>query len=153
MQITEADRLDMLAELRRCHGERVGNIIVAHLPPVGWGDIARAHDIARLEQRIDTSDAARAHDIARLEQRIDASDAARAHDIARLEQRIDASDAARAHDIARLEQRIDASDAARAHDIARLDKRIDNLGSAMWAMGGITAAGFISMFTLVATKL
>ncbi|MFN5650329.1 MAG: hypothetical protein ACK49M_02455 [Actinomycetes bacterium] len=99
MQITEADRLDMLAELRRCHGERVGNIIVAHLPPVGWGDIARAHDIARLEQRID------------------------------------------------------ASDAARAHDIARLDKRIDNLGSAMWAMGGITAAGFISMFTLVATKL
>ena len=117
MQITEADRLDMLAELRRCHGERVGNIIVAHLPPVGWGDIARAHDIARLEQRIDTSDAARAHDIAR------------------------------------LEQRIDASDAARAHDIARLDKRIDNLGSAMWAMGGIMAAGFISLFTLVATKL
>jgi hypothetical protein len=117
MQITEADRLDMLAELRRCHGERVGNIIVAHLPPVGWGDIARAHDIARLEQRID------------------------------------ASDAARAHDIARLEQRIDASDAARAHDIARLDKRIDNLGSAMWAMGGIMAAGFISLFTLVATKL
>jgi len=81
MQITEADRLDMLAELRRCHGERVGNIIVAHLPPVGWGDIARAHDIARL------------------------------------------------------------------------DKRIDNLGSAMWAMGGIMAAGFISLFTLVATKL
>ncbi|MFM8601512.1 MAG: hypothetical protein ACKODP_05485 [Actinomycetota bacterium] len=99
MQITEADRLDMLAELRRCHGVRVGDIIVAHLPPVGWGDIARAHDITRLEQRID------------------------------------------------------ASDAARAHDITRLEQRIDSLVSAMWAMGGTTAAGFVSLFTLIATKL
>jgi hypothetical protein len=60
MHITEADRIDMLAELRRCHGERVGDIIVAHLPPVGWGDIARQADIARLEI-----------DIARLEHRVD----------------------------------------------------------------------------------
>lgn len=60
MHITEADRIDMLAELRRCHGERVGDIIVAHLPPVGWGDIARQADIARLEV-----------DIARLEHRVD----------------------------------------------------------------------------------
>ncbi|MFM9133738.1 MAG: hypothetical protein ACKORY_13715 [Actinomycetota bacterium] len=117
MQITEADRLDMLAELRRCHGVRVGDIIVAHLPPVGWGDIARAHDITRLEQRID------------------------------------ASDAARAHEIARLEKRMDASDEAHSRDIARLDKRVDSLVSAMWAMGGTTAAGFVSLFTLIATKL
>ena len=53
MNITEADRIDMLAELRRCHGERVGNIIVEHLPPTGWGDVARVSDIIRLENRID----------------------------------------------------------------------------------------------------
>ena len=117
MQITEADRLDMLAELRRCHGERIGDIIVEHLPPAGWGDLARQVDISRLEQRID------------------------------------ASDLARAQDIARLERRIEASDLAHQADIARLDGRINNLTGAMWAMGGIMTAGFMGLFTLIATKL
>ena len=124
MQITEADRLDMLAELRRCHGERIGDIIVEHLPPAGWGDLARQVDIARLEQRIDASDLARAQDIARLERRIEASDLAHQADIARLER-----------------------------EIARLDGRINNLAGAMWAMGGIMTAGFMGLFTLIATKL
>ena len=53
MTITEADRIDMLAELRRCHGDRLGDIIVQHLPPTGWGDVARITDISRLENRID----------------------------------------------------------------------------------------------------
>lgn len=124
MQITEADRLDMLAELRRCHGERIGDIIVEHLPPAGWGDLARQIDISRLEQRIDASDLARAQDIARLERRIEASDLAHQADIARLER-----------------------------EIARLDGRINNLAGAMWAMGGIMTAGFMGLFTLIATKL
>jgi len=124
MQITEADRLDMLAELRRCHGERIGDIIVEHLPPAGWGDLARQIDISRLEQRIDASDLARAQDIARLERRLDDSDLARQADIARLER-----------------------------EIARLDGRINNLAGAMWAMGGIMTAGFMGLFTLIATKL
>ena len=64
MTITEADRIDMLAELRRCHGDRVGDIIVQHLPPTGWGDVARITDINRLENRLDT-------EISRLENRID----------------------------------------------------------------------------------
>ena len=64
MNITEADRIDMLAELRRCHGDRVGDIIVQHLPPTGWGDVARITDINRLENRLDT-------EISRLENRID----------------------------------------------------------------------------------
>ena len=71
MHITEADRIDMLAELRRCHGERVGDIIVQHLPPTGWGDVARISDINRLEM-----------DINRLEHRIDT-------EIGRLENRVD----------------------------------------------------------------
>ena len=65
MNITEADRIDMLAELRRCHGDRVGDIIVQHLPPTGWGDVARVSDInqlkldfSRLERRIDRLTAA-----------------------------------------------------------------------------------------------
>ena len=71
MNITEADRIDMLAELRRCHGERVGDIIVEHLPPTGWGDVARVSDITRLENHVNTEiDRVRA-DISRLEKRID----------------------------------------------------------------------------------
>ena len=65
MNITESDRIDMLAELRRCHGDRVGDIIVQHLPPTGWGDVARVSDInqlkvdfSRLERRIDRLTAA-----------------------------------------------------------------------------------------------
>ena len=65
MNITEADRIDMLAELRRCHGDRVGDTIVQHLPPTGWGDVARVSDInqlkvdfSRLERRIDRLTAA-----------------------------------------------------------------------------------------------
>ena len=64
MNITEADRIDMLAELRRCHGDRVGDIIVQHLPPTGWGDVARITDINRLENRLDM-------EISRLQNRID----------------------------------------------------------------------------------
>ncbi|MEY4081085.1 MAG: hypothetical protein RL430_1515 [Actinomycetota bacterium] len=124
MQITEADRLDMLAELRRCHGERIGDIIVEHLPPAGWGDLARQIDISRLEQRIDASDLARAQDIARLERRIEASDLAHQADIARLER-----------------------------EIARLDGRINHLAGAMWALATIMTAGFMGLFTLIATKL
>jgi hypothetical protein len=71
LNITEADRIDMLAELRRCHGDRVGDIIVQHLPPTGWGDVARVSDIHRLEV-----------DINRLENHIDTQ-------IDRLERRID----------------------------------------------------------------
>jgi hypothetical protein len=135
MQITEADRLDMLAELRRCHGERIGDIIVEHLPPAGWGDLARHADIARLEQRIE------------------ASDLAHEADIARLEQRIEASDLAHQADIARLERRIDVSDLAHQADIARLDGRINHLAGAMWALAGIMTAGFTGLFALIASKL
>ena len=71
MAITEADRNDMHNELNRCHGERLGGIIMEHLPPVGWRDLARQHDITRLEQRLDASDIAHRHDITRLEQRLD----------------------------------------------------------------------------------
>ena len=45
MAITEANRLDMHAELRRSHEEKVGDIIMEHLPPTGWGDVARVQDV------------------------------------------------------------------------------------------------------------
>ena len=82
MTITEADRLDMLNELRRCHGKRVGDIIVEHLPPVGWGDVATKQDIARLEDRIGRLEMKIDGEIARLEKKLEG-------EIARLDRRID----------------------------------------------------------------
>jgi hypothetical protein len=127
MTITEADRNDMRNEFVRCHGNRLGDIIMEHLPPVSWRDVARQQDIARLEQRIDTSDLARQQDIARLEQRIDTLDQTHRRDIARLENRMDL-----------LEQ--------------RMDKRFDGVIHAMWAMGGLTATGFFGLFTMIVVK-
>lgn len=93
MTITEADRLDMLNELRRCHGQRVGDIIVEHLPPVGWGDVATRQDIDRLEDRIDRLERKLFGEIGRLERRVDG-------EIARLERKFEG-------EITRLDQRID----------------------------------------------
>lgn len=48
---------------------------------------------------------------------------------------------------------IAVTDVARKSDIDRLDACIDRLISAMWAVGGIFAACFMALFTLIATKL
>lgn len=52
MTISEADRFAMHSELTRVHGEEVANIIMEHLPPTGWGDVARTHDLAALREHM-----------------------------------------------------------------------------------------------------
>ena len=49
---------------------------------------------------------------------------------------------------------------ARTSDIHHLGQRIDDVNdrlrgmtAGLWAMGGMTATGFIGIFTLIATKL
>ena len=81
MAITEADRLDMHLQFRRVMGDKVADTVMEHLPPVGWGDVARTSHIDHLNQRI------------------------------------------------------------------------SGIVAGLWAMGGMTAAGFIGIFTLIATKL
>lgn len=45
MATTEQERLEMHLGLRRALGENVANTLMEHLPPSGWGDVARKHDI------------------------------------------------------------------------------------------------------------
>lgn len=52
MTISEADRFAMHGELTRVHGEEVANIIMEHLPPAGWGDVARTHDVNTLREHM-----------------------------------------------------------------------------------------------------
>jgi len=48
MTITEAERFQMHEALSTAHGKEVGAIIMEHLPPTGWGDVARRSDVADL---------------------------------------------------------------------------------------------------------
>ena len=48
MTTTEAERFQMHESLIHTHGKEVANIIMEHLPPTGWGDVARRSDVADL---------------------------------------------------------------------------------------------------------
>jgi len=45
MATTEQERLEMHLGLRKALGDDVANTVMAHLPPSGWGDVARKHDV------------------------------------------------------------------------------------------------------------
>jgi hypothetical protein len=52
MPVDERTRRLMSAELVRVHGEEVADALMAHLPPVGWADVATKHDLAALAQQL-----------------------------------------------------------------------------------------------------
>ena len=80
MAITEADRLDMHLQFRRLMGDKVADTVMEHLPPAGWGDMARSSDIDNV------------------------------------------------------------------------NARLNGIVAGLWAMGSMTAVGFIGLFTIIATK-
>ena len=50
--ITERERHTMLTTLDELMGPDVASILVRHLPPGGWGDVAMKHDLVQLEDRL-----------------------------------------------------------------------------------------------------
>ena len=50
--ITERERHTMLTRFDELMGPEVAAIVVRHLPPRGWGDVATKHDLVQLEDRI-----------------------------------------------------------------------------------------------------
>jgi curli biogenesis system outer membrane secretion channel CsgG len=48
MTISEAQRFDMQLGLRSHLGDDVANILMEHLPPSGWSDVARKQDIVEI---------------------------------------------------------------------------------------------------------
>lgn len=50
MPTTESDRLEMHLKLRDVLGDKVAEIVMQHLPPAGWTDIARQSEmVARFD--------------------------------------------------------------------------------------------------------
>ncbi len=52
MTISEAQRFDMQVGLRSHLGDNVANILMEHLPPSGWSDIARKQDITDIHKEL-----------------------------------------------------------------------------------------------------
>lgn len=52
MSVSEAKRFDMQVGLRSHLGDYVANILMEHLPPSRWSDVARTRDIEFIDKRI-----------------------------------------------------------------------------------------------------
>jgi len=52
MTISEAQRFDMQAALQSHLGDDVANILMEHLPPSGWSDVARKQDIVDIHKEL-----------------------------------------------------------------------------------------------------
>ena len=50
--ITESTRFALQQRAREVLGEQEGDTLMAHLPPVGWADVATKQDIASLRESI-----------------------------------------------------------------------------------------------------
>jgi hypothetical protein len=53
VQIDERTRHEMYLGLEEKLGTAVADALMAHLPPIGWADVATKRDLAELERRID----------------------------------------------------------------------------------------------------
>lgn len=50
--VTEAERLKMHLGLQEELGEELGNLLMEHLPPTGWGDVARKDDVLAVKHDV-----------------------------------------------------------------------------------------------------
>jgi hypothetical protein len=53
VKIDERTRHEMYLGLEEKLGTAVADALMAHLPPIGWADVATKHDLDELERRID----------------------------------------------------------------------------------------------------
>ena len=54
--ITESTRFALQQRAREVLGEQEGDTLMAHLPPVGWADVATKKDLERLASKDDVNE-------------------------------------------------------------------------------------------------
>ena len=52
MSIDDRSRQELFQRLDEALGPKAAEVLMAHLPPVGWADVATKHDLAALEERM-----------------------------------------------------------------------------------------------------
>ena len=76
MTISDAQRHRLHTKLDQVLGEEDAAVLISHLPPSGWSDVARARDLdqleARLELRLSATEQQFDHRVGALEDRLDA---------------------------------------------------------------------------------
>jgi 3-phosphoglycerate kinase len=53
MAIDERSRHDLFSRLEKILGQGHAVVLMEHLPPVGWADVATKHDLDQLEARLE----------------------------------------------------------------------------------------------------
>jgi hypothetical protein len=129
MSINESERFIMLVGLRKGLGDEVADILMQHLPPSGWSDVARQSDINRLESRMD-----------RLESRMDRLELS----FYRLEERVGKVE----NQLIKVEAAVESLQGS----VKQLDSRVDSVVYGLWALGGLMATGFFGLFAVIITK-
>ena len=61
--VSERQRLDLYERLGETLGRDHAEVLMEYLPPVGWGDVARRHDVDALRLAVEGFDVARRHDV------------------------------------------------------------------------------------------
>ena len=89
MAITDSERHRLHTKLDQVLGEEDAAVLISHLPPSGWSDVARTRDLDQLELRIDARFEAVDHRFEAVDRRFDAVD----HRFDAMEARFDAVDA------------------------------------------------------------
>ncbi|MFM7488843.1 MAG: hypothetical protein ACKO36_00720 [Actinomycetota bacterium] len=74
MPISEAQRFELHLGLQKVLGDDMANTLMEHLPPSGWSDVVRIHDLDQFKNLIDARFERVDHRIDGLERRMDAFD-------------------------------------------------------------------------------
>lgn len=71
MAISEAQRFELHLGLQKVLGDDMANTLMEHLPPSGWNDVVRIHDLDARFEKVDRRIDGLEHRIDALENRID----------------------------------------------------------------------------------
>jgi hypothetical protein len=122
MPVTEAERHRLHLALDGALGETDAAVLMSHLPPSGWSDVARRQDLDELEARVTTRFE---HSEARWDERFTHFEARMDERFARMDERFATFEARMDERFARMDERFADFEARMDERFARMDERFE----------------------------
>ena len=146
MSIRESDRTELHLKLKDLLGNNMAEVLMEHLPPSGWGDVARKSDIDQLSilmdakfQAIETS----------MDARLGTIETSTTAKFQAIETLMDTK-------FSTVEVRFNAID-ARFNAVDQRFEYVENtlrgVQHGLWALASLMSACFIATFTILVTQL